>query len=237
MAPELAEQPESASSDIYALGVLLYQMLTGRLPFSGTSPLAICLKHLKEQPVPPTRLNPDIPHPIERVILRAMHKNPRLRFTEAGALSLAYANALSGIDEMPDLDTLPSLELPVLPPIQVTLRKVGKGFAAGLPGHTRHARLGSTIRRGVVSIAALFLLALPVSLGVILAHTGTPVNQPLAINRVFVNQAMAARIIPPVSKPLPPVVHTNQAPAQPNNANQEDQDGHGHKHKHKHHDV
>jgi serine/threonine protein kinase len=131
MAPELAEKSESASSDIYALGVLLYQMLTGRLPFSGTSPLAICLKHIKEQPAPPSSLNPDIPYAIEQVILRAMHKNPRLRFQEVGAFSLAYANALSGIDEMPHLDAIPSIELPVLPPVQVTLRKVGKGKGEG----------------------------------------------------------------------------------------------------------
>ncbi len=102
MAPELAEKPESASSDIYATGILLYQMLTGRLPFTGTTPLAVCWKHIKEQPTSPSSLNPEISPAIERVILRAMHKNPRLRFADASALSLAYANALNGIDEMPD---------------------------------------------------------------------------------------------------------------------------------------
>src|SRR5579859_3540999 len=128
MAPELAEKPESASSDIYAVGVLLYQMLAGRLPFTGTTPLAVCWKHIKEQPAPPSSLNPEISLAIEQVILRAMHKNPRRRFADASALSLAYANALSGIDEMPDLHTVLPVDMPVLPPPQDTLSKATRGL-------------------------------------------------------------------------------------------------------------
>src|SRR5712692_9065996 len=55
MAPELAEQPATTSSDIYAVGIMLYQMLTGQVPFKGNSPLSIYWKHIKEEPTPPSQ--------------------------------------------------------------------------------------------------------------------------------------------------------------------------------------
>src|SRR5438105_3175864 len=76
MAPELTEEPATTSSDIYAVGILLYQMLTGRVPFKGGTPLSIYWKHIKEQPIPPSLLNPAISYPVEQVILHALEKNP-----------------------------------------------------------------------------------------------------------------------------------------------------------------
>lgn len=95
IAPELMDGLLSASSDIYALGVLLYQMLTGRLPFRGSTIYEICWKHVQEQPVPLSLLNPAIPHPIEQVILCALEKDPRHRFASARAISQAYLRALA----------------------------------------------------------------------------------------------------------------------------------------------
>lgn len=94
MAPELVDELPSASSDIYALGILLYQMLTGRVPFRGGTPYAICWKHVQEQPVPLSMLNPAIPRPIEQVILCALEKDPRHRFASAHATAQAYMLAL-----------------------------------------------------------------------------------------------------------------------------------------------
>src|SRR5579875_1135382 len=80
MAPELAEQPASKSSDIYALGILTYQMLTGCVPFHGSTPIGTYLKHIREQPAPPSRLNSAISPSIDQVILKALDKRTENRF-------------------------------------------------------------------------------------------------------------------------------------------------------------
>src|SRR5256885_8119372 len=69
MAPELADGPATTSSDLYALGILLYQMVTGQLPFSGETPIAVYWKQLRDLPIPPSKVNPAIPRAIEYVIL------------------------------------------------------------------------------------------------------------------------------------------------------------------------
>ncbi len=94
MAPELANERVSPGVDIYALGVVLYQMLTGRVPFSGNSVLSICWKHMQEDPVPPSHLNPALPPALDAVVLRALAKDPRQRFQTAGELARACDLAL-----------------------------------------------------------------------------------------------------------------------------------------------
>jgi serine/threonine protein kinase len=95
IAPEMLEGPATPTSDTYALGVLLYQMLTGRVPFTGTTPVEIIWKHVQERPVPPSRLNPAIPPAIDRVVLKALAKNPQRRFQSAPSLQQAYHVALT----------------------------------------------------------------------------------------------------------------------------------------------
>lgn len=72
-----------AKSDLYSLGIVLYQMLTGRLPFLGESPISVALKHLQEDVEEPRRVNPLIPQSVENIILKAMRKNPDERYQSA----------------------------------------------------------------------------------------------------------------------------------------------------------
>jgi len=91
MAPEQAQpdedHPASFSVDIYSLGVLMYEMFTGELPFKGQNHLAVLKKVLEEEPQPPSKINPKINRDLEIIILKAMEKNPRQRYATAQALA------------------------------------------------------------------------------------------------------------------------------------------------------
>lgn len=81
-------------SDIYSLGVVLYQMLSGRVPFTGASPVAIAIKHSLEEPPPLCSLNPTIPQAVEAVVMRAMKKDPARRYNSAGEFAYALRQAI-----------------------------------------------------------------------------------------------------------------------------------------------
>ncbi|MWV45127.1 Stk1 family PASTA domain-containing Ser/Thr kinase [Paenibacillus sp. HJL G12] len=70
-------------SDLYSLGIVLYQMLTARLPFLGESPISVALKHLQEEFEEPREVNPLIPQSVENIILKSMRKNPQERYQSA----------------------------------------------------------------------------------------------------------------------------------------------------------
>ncbi len=93
MAPELCYGHASVSSDVYALGILLYQMLTGQAPFEGTDSWGVCVRQIEEQPMPPSNLNPAISQAVEQVILCALEKEVALRFATIAAFTDAYEKA------------------------------------------------------------------------------------------------------------------------------------------------
>jgi Protein kinase domain len=152
MAPELLEQPASPSSDIYALGILLYQMLTGRVPFEGKTPLVVLQKQAQEPPVRPSLLNPSISPPVEQVVLRALEKDPHRRFQTPQALATAYQQALyaSALPAQPGTP-FPFILRADAGETTVDMRPVPQQPAAGT--HSSHA--GRVIAAAAVLLAIL----------------------------------------------------------------------------------
>src|SRR5215207_9964070 len=94
LSPEQAQgQPVSPRSDLYSIGVMLYELLTGRVPFEAESPVTIALKHVSEPPIPPAELNPAISPALEAVVLRALEKDPARRFADADEFAAALQDA------------------------------------------------------------------------------------------------------------------------------------------------
>jgi len=97
LSPEQARgAPVDQRSDLYSMGIVLYEMLTGQVPFTGESPVEIAMKHLSDTPRPPSLLRPDIPPDLDMVVLRALAKSPDDRFQTAEEMDVELERVAAG---------------------------------------------------------------------------------------------------------------------------------------------
>jgi len=190
MAPEQGRgDPVDARSDQYSFGIILYQLLTGRLPFEADSPMGTVLKHIQE-PVPrPTRYVADMSPALERVILKCLAKDPEYRYPSVGTFFEAYKAARDGAS-VADLD----LETVVVP-LDSSLREYG-GYYRTEP-LVEDMPSGSRSRFGLILIGLLPLIIL----GLVFAFPSL-----LEAGRGFLNLASTSTPIPTLAiteTPLP----------------------------------
>ena len=95
-----------AKSDLYSLGVVMYEMLTGRVPFDADTPVSVALMQVQDDPIEPRKLNPQIPISVNNIILKAMQKNPNDRYASATDMLIDLSTALKRPDD--DFVTLPN---------------------------------------------------------------------------------------------------------------------------------
>jgi hypothetical protein len=115
MAPEQGKGAKvDARADVYSLGILLFEMLTGRVPFDAETPMAVVVKHITDRLPMPRSLDPTIPELVEGVVLRALAKEPDDRYASAGALAAALQDAVRATTAWPDLEPAP-FEPPPMP--------------------------------------------------------------------------------------------------------------------------
>ena len=204
MAPEQVEgKPVDARTDLYALGLILYEMFTGTQAFRGDTPLAVALKQVREQPTPPRQIEATLPLPLERIILRCLNKDANLRFPSVNTLDTALAEVAEKhrtgtlpadpAVAAPSAETTPTHTPAVRPASQSATTETESGSAGG----GRPLRWAALV---AVAFVVLFLLQRNSQNS---EPATTPANSPASVQAG--TQAGAVPPVPsaPVASPTP----------------------------------
>src|SRR5919199_644415 len=105
LSPEQAQgAPVTPASDLYSVGIVLYEILTGSVPFGGESPVELAMKHLSKVPEPPSHLRPEVPRDLDFVIMRALAKPPSERYQSADEMDADLARVARGVAVSPETE-------------------------------------------------------------------------------------------------------------------------------------
>ena len=191
LSPEQAQGlAVSAPSDLYSIGIILYEMLTGRLPFDGESAVTIALKQVNEHAVPPSQINPGVSPALESVVTRAMEKDPARRFADADEFVTALEHARAGLGTSTETGLTavapgapmaaaayaagaspPTAVEPLLPPTGAYEEVVERRYSpAGPPPEDRSLRWWTALAAGLVVAAVV--------VGVLLLSGGNKLQVP-----------------------------------------------------------
>ncbi len=181
-------------SDVYSLGIVMYEMLTNQLPFTGENPVSIAMKHIEEEPTPPSSLRSQIPPMLEAIVLRAMNKNPDLRlssFDMIQALSNVEANlSVAQMNDDPDAtQILPRSKNATLPP-----RRNIRQNAMNQSSTKKPARK-TFIQSKLFMFGLIIFLVMGIGAGVLMAFGGTWQNEEIPVPSVVGKQLNLARQI------------------------------------------
>lgn len=191
LAPEQARgEPLSPASDLYSLGVVLYEMLAGRPPFVGPSAVQVAMQHVNSPLPPPSKYNARIPQALEMVVKKALHKEPERRYTSADAMRKALQESLKkSIEEgatipghLPAVDQSPNRRVTAPPaaseraeyaarPAHTTAQPPDR-LPPPMPPPARavvEARSGASRWTSLIIIAVVIILVISLALGIYFA--------------------------------------------------------------------
>ena len=171
LSPEQARgEHVDARSDIYSTGCLLYELVTGAPPFSGDTPVSVAYQHVREEPIPPSQVEADVPPAVDAIVLKAMAKNPANRYQTATQMRADIERALAGqpVEAAPVLTEDTATVLPP-PATTVLLRQPQQ----------RRGRAVAYVALGIATVV-VFLLALLLASN-LLKNGGGDVNTPNVI--------------------------------------------------------
>jgi eukaryotic-like serine/threonine-protein kinase len=182
LAPEQARGEEATpSSDVYSLGVVLYQFLTGRLPYEGASLAEMAVRQQSEQPLHPSSYADDVPQAVGDAVLVALDSDPAHRFAAAGELADALRRGLRGESPAPtaatrilggDAPTAATRHLPRTRTQRRPQRRPAPPRGQQRPAPPSRRRRASSVARNLLALIAILILAAVVALTVVLISGG-----------------------------------------------------------------
>ena len=184
-------------SDIYSLGIILYEMVTGSVPFTAETPLAVLFKHISDPLPPPSLVKPDIPPSIEQVILKALAKDPRDRFATAAEFVKAWERALQ---ERDTVQRVP--ESVTIPPARTTGAQAQPKPASTTATVSKSGMPTVWIVGCLVALCALFGLGGVILMASNLGNPSTPSAPPPTQTVTFIPATHTSAPLPTATSPI-----------------------------------